>query len=70
MVDGSPRGGEIQADAPEPLPVVAEALTPPDREGTDWDALGASANDIRGFAVGGLSRRLKLIGVPWRASFK
>jgi ribonucleoside-diphosphate reductase beta chain len=46
------------------LPAVAEALTPPDREGTDWDALGANAEDIRDFAVGGLSRRLKLIGVP------
>jgi ribonucleoside-diphosphate reductase beta chain len=46
------------------LPAVAEALTPPDREGTDWDALGASSGDIREFAVGGLSRRLKLIGVP------
>ena len=48
----------------ESLPAVAEALTPPDREGTDWDALGASAEDIRDFAVGGLSRRMKLIGVP------
>ena len=46
------------------LPAVAEALTPPDREGTDWDALGAGAEDIRDFAVGGLGRRLKLIGVP------
>jgi ribonucleoside-diphosphate reductase beta chain len=46
------------------LPAVAQALTPPDREGTDWDALGASGEDIRDFAVGGLSRRLKLIGVP------
>ena len=46
------------------LPAVAEALTPPDREGADWDALGASSDDIRDFAVSGLSRRLKLIGVP------
>ena len=46
------------------LPSVAEALTPPDREGTDWDALGANAEGIRDFAIGGLSRRLKLIGVP------
>ena len=48
----------------EILPAVAEALTPPDREGTDWDALGASAGDIRDFAIGGLDRRLKIIGVP------
>jgi ribonucleoside-diphosphate reductase beta chain len=46
------------------LPAVAEALTPPDREGTDWDALGASSEEIRDFAVGGLSRRLNIVGVP------
>ena len=46
------------------LPAVADALTPPDREGTDWDALGASATEIREFALSGLSRRLKIVGVP------
>jgi ribonucleoside-diphosphate reductase beta chain len=46
------------------LPAVAESLTPPDREGTDWDALGASSEEIRDFAIGGLERRLKIIGVP------
>jgi ribonucleoside-diphosphate reductase beta chain len=46
------------------LPAVAEALTPPDREGTDWDALGASSGEIREFAISGLSRRLKIVGVP------
>jgi ribonucleoside-diphosphate reductase beta chain len=45
------------------LPAVADALTPPDRDGTDWDALGASAEEIREFALGGLTRRLKIIGV-------
>ena len=46
-------------------PAVAEALTPPDRgTETDWDALGANADEIRSFALGGLTRRLKLIGVP------
>jgi len=34
----------------ELLPAVADSLTPPDREGTDWDALGASAQEIRDFA--------------------
>ena len=33
------------------LPAVAEALAPPDREGTDWDALGASSDEIREFAA-------------------
>jgi ribonucleoside-diphosphate reductase beta chain len=46
------------------LPAVAESLTPPDREGTDWDALGASSDEIRGFALDGLRRRLKIVGVP------
>jgi ribonucleoside-diphosphate reductase beta chain len=46
------------------LPAVAESLTPPDRGGTDWDALGASSEEIREFAIGGLSRRLKIVGVP------
>ncbi|MGB7685602.1 MAG: ribonucleotide-diphosphate reductase subunit beta [Solirubrobacterales bacterium] len=46
------------------LPAVAESLTPPDREGADWDALGASSEQIRDFALGGLTRRMDIIGVP------
>jgi ribonucleoside-diphosphate reductase beta chain len=46
------------------LPAVAQALAPPDREGTDWEALGAGSEEIRDFAVSGLSRRLKIVGVP------
>jgi hypothetical protein len=46
------------------LPTVAESLTPPDRDRTDWDALGASSEEIRNFAIGGLERRLKAIGAP------
>jgi ribonucleoside-diphosphate reductase beta chain len=36
-----------------------------EREGLlpDWDALGASADVIRAFALNGLDRRLKIIGV-------
>jgi ribonucleoside-diphosphate reductase beta chain len=49
----------------ELLPLVAQSLTPPDREEeTDWEALGASAEEIRDFALGGLRRRLDIIGVP------
>lgn len=48
------------------LPAVAESLTPP--EGAGEAVLGASADDLRGFALGGLSRRLKLIGVPLAAA--
>jgi len=57
--------GAIRATLAELLPLVAESLTPPDREtDTDWDALGAGADEIREFALGGLTRRLEIIGVP------
>jgi ribonucleoside-diphosphate reductase beta chain len=46
------------------LPSVASALKPPQREGTDWEALGATAEEIRDFAIDGLGRRLKIVGVP------
>jgi ribonucleoside-diphosphate reductase beta chain len=46
------------------LPSVADALAPPEREGTDWEALGATGDEIREFALGGLSRRLGVVGVP------
>ncbi len=44
------------------LPAVAESLTP--RAGTDATVLGASAEELRSFALDGLSRRLNVIGVP------
>jgi ribonucleoside-diphosphate reductase beta chain len=46
------------------LPVVATALAPPDQQDTDWDALGATSDEIRQFALDGLTRRLDIIGVP------
>jgi ribonucleoside-diphosphate reductase beta chain len=46
------------------LSSVAAALAPPDREGTDWEALGASGDEIRDFALNGLTRRLNIVGVP------
>jgi ribonucleoside-diphosphate reductase beta chain len=64
-VGGDPRLADtVRATLRELLPAVAEALTPPQREGTDWDALGASGDQIKDFAVGGLSRRLTIVGVP------
>jgi ribonucleoside-diphosphate reductase beta chain len=54
----------VRATLRELLPTVADSLTPPQREGTDWDALGASGEEIREFALGGLTRRLNVIGVP------
>ncbi len=46
------------------LPAVAHALTPPDRDGADWEALGAGSDEIREFALSGLRRRLAIVGVP------
>jgi ribonucleoside-diphosphate reductase beta chain len=47
------------------LPSVAASLAPPDT-GSDRDfaAIGASDDDIRAFALAGLTRRLDIIGVP------
>jgi len=54
----------VRATLRAALPAVAEALTPPDREDTDWEALGASSQEIREFAITGLTRRLNIVGVP------
>ncbi|HEY7835891.1 MAG TPA: ribonucleotide-diphosphate reductase subunit beta [Solirubrobacteraceae bacterium] len=47
------------------LPSVASSLAPPDT-GSDRDfaAIGATSEAIREFALGGLKRRLDIIGVP------
>jgi ribonucleoside-diphosphate reductase beta chain len=44
------------------LPAVAESLTPP--AGADASVLGASTDELRAFALDGLTRRLNVIGVP------
>jgi ribonucleoside-diphosphate reductase beta chain len=44
------------------LPAAAESLKTP--EGADAGALGASTDELRAFALSGLSRRLAIIGVP------
>src|SRR4051812_36930624 len=54
----------VRATLRAALPAVAEALTPPDRDDTDWEALGASSEEIRDFAISGLTRRLNIVGVP------
>jgi ribonucleoside-diphosphate reductase beta chain len=55
----------IRGTLRELLPSVAASLAPPDTGGAaDFDALGASADDIRQFALAGLTRRLDIIGVP------
>jgi ribonucleoside-diphosphate reductase beta chain len=44
------------------LPAAAESLKTP--EGADASALGASTDELRAFALSGLTRRLAIIGVP------
>ena len=55
-------GDVIRVTLREVLPAVAEALTPP--AGADASVLGASTDDLRGFGLDGLTRRLNVIGVP------
>ena len=54
--------GVLRETLRELLPSVAESLQPPG--GGDGEVLGMSQEDIRGFALEGLTRRLKIIGVP------
>jgi ribonucleoside-diphosphate reductase beta chain len=55
-------GDVVRGSLRELLPAVAESLTPP--PGADASVLGASADDLRAFALDGLTRRLKIIGAP------
>jgi ribonucleoside-diphosphate reductase beta chain len=53
----------VRATLRELLPAVAESLKPPG-EGASEQLLGVSEDDVRNFALGGLTRRLSIIGVP------
>ncbi len=55
---------QIRNKLRELLPAVASALAPPDRGDSDWEALSATADEIRDFALQGLTRRLNIVGVP------
>jgi ribonucleoside-diphosphate reductase beta chain len=66
MVREDPNSAEtVRQTLRDLLPSVAASLAPPDT-GSDRDfaAIGASSRDIRDFALGGLTRRLDIIGVP------
>ncbi|MEA2315198.1 MAG: ribonucleoside-diphosphate reductase beta chain [Solirubrobacteraceae bacterium] len=55
----------VRATLRELLPSVAASLAPPDTSaGTDFEAIGADSEEIRAFALEGLTRRLEIIGVP------
>ncbi len=55
-------GDVVRGTLRELLPAVAESLTPP--AGADASVLGASTEELRRFALDGLTRRLNIIGVP------
>lgn len=46
------------------LPAVAESLAPGGDDGVDLGTLGVTPEAIREFALGGLRRRLEIVGVP------
>jgi ribonucleoside-diphosphate reductase beta chain len=62
VADGHANRAVVSQTLRELLPAVAESLTPPD--GADASVLGASVEDIRAFALDGLTRRLNIVGVP------
>jgi ribonucleoside-diphosphate reductase beta chain len=51
------------------LPHVAESLKPPGDSDGRANLLGVTQDEIREFALGGLTRRLRLIGVPLETVF-
>jgi ribonucleoside-diphosphate reductase beta chain len=55
-------GDVVRSTLRELLPAVAESLAAP--EGADASVLGASTEELRGFALDGLTRRLNIIGLP------
>ena len=65
-VAADPQAGEVvRQTLRDLLPSVAASLTPPDT-GADRDvaSIGATSEGVREFALGGLTRRLDIIGVP------
>jgi len=65
-VRAEPEAGDVvRQTLRDLLPSVAASLAPPDT-GSDRDfaAIGATSEGIREFALGGLTRRLDIIGVP------
>ena len=62
-VGAHPEMGEVVRETlRELLPAVADSLKPPGDGGADL--LGVSQDDLRAYALGGLTRRLEIIGVP------
>jgi ribonucleoside-diphosphate reductase beta chain len=58
----------VRATLRDLLPAVADALRLPG-DGDAASVLGVSEDDLRAFALGGLTRRLSVIGVPLETVF-
>ena len=63
------QGDSVRQVLRELLPAVAESLKPPGNGNGSGELLGVTEEEIREFALGGLTRRLKLIGVPLETVF-
>jgi ribonucleoside-diphosphate reductase beta chain len=66
QVRGDPATAEVIREMlRELLPSVAASLAPPETGSvTDFEAIGAGSEQVRSFALAGLTRRLEIIGVP------
>jgi ribonucleoside-diphosphate reductase beta chain len=60
----------IRATLRDLLPSVADALGGSGEGGPDIQRLGVSTDDVRQFALDGLTRRLEIIGVPLASVFE
>ena len=67
--DHSEQGDIVRDTLRRLLPAVAESLKPPGAGDGSGELLGVTQEEIREFALGGLTRRMKLIGVPLETVF-
>jgi ribonucleoside-diphosphate reductase beta chain len=62
--DRPEQGHTVRETVRRVLPAVAESLKPPGGENGSSQLLGVTQDEIRQFALGGMTRRLEIVGVP------
>jgi ribonucleoside-diphosphate reductase beta chain len=67
--DDPEQGDTVRETLRRLLPAVAESLKPPGASDGSGELLGVTQEEIREFALSGLTRRLKVIGVPLETVF-
>jgi len=67
--DHPEQGDTVRETLRRLLPAVAESLRPPGASDGSGELLGVTQEEIREFALSGLTRRLKVIGVPLETVF-